>query len=475
MEALVDVSCGVANFGAVKLGDRRRERRLVRVADEMVRRPDGTWPKKLYRPADLKAMYRLMNCDAVTHEAVLAPATARTRQLMAEAEGTVLVIHDWTEFDYTSLTSLADVLGQIGNGSRRGYVCANVLAVVAETREVLGLAGQILFHRPRIGKGESPAKRRQRADRESRLWRSASELVPAAAEGRRQIEITDRGGDVLEFLDFVESQDKQYLVRSKHSRRVSLGGLEADSGLPLCDEVIKLHQHARSLTPRGTYTVSVPARPGQAARLATIGVAWEQVTLRVPVRPRGETREVPLEAWIVAAREIDPPPGAESIEWLLLTNVPVNNLDDALERIRWYECRWIIEEYHKVLKTGCGIEAMQFTTEARLQPAIGLISVTAVQLLNLRDAARRDNAPSVPASNLFPLLSVIVLSLWRYGERREDMSVHDFCYALARLGGHQNRKGDGPPGWITLWRGWSDLQCMLTAAQLLDDEKKRYG
>ncbi len=98
-----------------------------------------------------------------------------------------------------------------------------------------------------------------------------------------------------------------------------------------------------------------------------------------------------------------------------------------------------------------------------------------MQLLNLRDAARRDNAPSVPASNLFPLLSVIVLSLWRYGERREDMSVHDFCYALARLGGHQNRKGDGPPGWITLWRGWSDLQCMLTAAQLLDDEKKRYG
>jgi hypothetical protein len=475
MEAPVELSFGAANFGAVNLGDRRRERRLVSVADELVRHPDGTWPKKLHRPADLKALYRLMDCDVVTHQAVLAPATARTRQRMAEAEGTVLVIHDWTELDYTGLTSLADVLGQIGNGSRRGYVCANALAVVAETREVLGLAAQILFHRPTIGKGESPAKRRMRADRESRLWRSASEFIPAAAAGRRQVEIADRGGDVLEFLDFVESSGKQYLVRSKHDRRVSLGGLDPDTGLPLSDEVLKLHAHARTLTQRGTYTVSVPARPGQKARLAKIGVAWDRVTLRVPDRPRGETREVPLQAWIVVAREIDPPPGAEPIEWLLLTNVPVNKLEDALERIRWYECRWIIEEYHKVLKTGCGIEQMQFTTEARLQPAIALIAVTAVQLLNLRDAARRDDAKTVPATNLFPLLSVIVLSLWRYGERREDLSVHDFCYALARLGGHQNRKGDGHPGWLTLWRGWSALQCMLTAAQLLDEEKKRCG
>src|SRR5205823_4835800 len=107
------------------------------------------------------------------------------------------------------------------------------------------------------------------------------------------------------------------------------------------------------------------------------------------------------------------------------------------------------------LKTGCGIEQMQFTTEQALQPAIALISVTAVGLLNLRDAARQPDAKTRPARAMVPLLAVVVLSLWRYHERRETMSVHDFCMALARLGGHQNRTGDGMPGWLTLWRGWS--------------------
>lgn len=466
------MSFGSEFFGKVDLKNTTRNDRLVELADVLVANPQGTFPKKFHDPAQLKAFYRLMNKPTVTHAAVLAPAVARTHELMAAASGTVLVVHDWTELDYTGHTSMKDLLGQIGNGSRRGYVCANALAIVAETREVLGLAAQILFHRPDVGKGESRDVRRDRITRESRLWRLASEQISAPGQDRRQVEVADRGADVLEYLDYVEAHQKQYLVRSKHDRRISVGGIDPETGTPVDAEVVKLHELAWSLPRHGRRKIILPARPGHARREVTLAVGFAKVVLRVPVQPRGQTRRLPLETWVVVASEVNPPEGVEPLEWILLTNVAARTTKDAWERVQWYECRWGIEEYHKVLKTGCGIEQMQFTTEAALQPAIALISVTAVRLLNLRDAARQPDAQTRPASEIFPLLAVVVLSLWRYQERRETMSVHVFCMALARLGGHQNRKGDGLPGWITLWRGWSALQPMLETARLFQIEEK---
>ncbi len=113
------------------------------------------------------------------------------------------------------------------------------------------------------------------------------------------------------------------------------------------------------------------------------------------------------------------------------------------------------------MKTGCRIEDIQFTAVERLQPAIALLSAVALTLLTLRDASRRPDASTRPASNLFATEYIDVLSVWRYGKLRTDLTVHDFYFALARLGGHQNRKSDHPPGWLVLWRGWAKLQFML--------------
>ncbi len=128
--------------------------------------------------------------------------------------------------------------------------------------------------------------------------------------------------------------------------------------------------------------------------------------------------------------------------------------------IGWYERRWIVEELHKAKKTGCQIEDMPFTTLGRLEPAIALLSVVAVTLLNLRDASRRPDAKTRRATTVVALDYVDVLSIWRYREVR-TLTVHEFFFALARLGGHQNRKRDHRPGWLILWRGWTKLQAML--------------
>jgi hypothetical protein len=453
-------SFGEEHFSDAVLGDARRTRRLVQLADRMIRHPGGTLPDKIKDPASLKALYRLMDRKTVTHDAILKPSRERTLQLMAQASGTVLVIQDTTELDFSGLRSIKE-LGRIGNGLTRGYLAHHALAVVAETRDVIGLVYQKLAKRPKLNKKETREQTRARADRISRFWKDASAMIPAPASGRRQVEVADCGADVLEFLDFVESQGKSYLVRSQHNRLISLENRVET----------KLHDFTRGLPAAGTKTVELSAAKGRAARRAMVSIAWAEVTLMVPVQPRGEIRGVPLKTWVICVQEIDSPKEVEPLEWILLTNVPVRNLEDALERIAWYECRWIIEEYHKALKTGCGVEELQFTSEERLKPAIALLSVVALFLLNLRNASRRPDAHQRPATNILPSLYVTVLAAWRYKQPRDDLSVHDFYYALARLGGHQNRKHDHPPGWLILWRGWTKLQSMTELADSLGWKK----
>jgi len=175
---------------------------------------------------------------------------------------------------------------------------------------------------------------------------------------------------------------------------------------------------------------------------------------------------------VVRVWEIDPPEGQERLEWFLITNEVVETFAGSYRVVGWYEKRWIVEEYHKGKKTGCQIESPQFTTEERLQPAIALISIVTLTLLEMRDASRRSDAKTRPAVEIISAEYIGVLSAWRHKEIRTDWTIHDFYYALARLGGHQNRKSDHPPGWQTIWRGWNDLQAMVTGVEAMKETKK---
>ena len=99
--------------------------------------------------------------------------------------------------------------------------------------------------------------------------------------------------------------------------------------------------------------------------------------------------------------------------------------------------------------------------------------MVAVWLLQLRDISRRPDAHTLPATEIFSPRLVEVLSVMRYQQRRTDLTVHEFCFALARLGGHQNRKRDHQPGWLVLWRGWTKLQLMEQFAAALAKERSR--
>ena len=461
MTSLTDTtaSFGTIHFGAAQLGDIRRTRRLVLAADAIAQHPGGTLPQKLHDPAPLNAVYRLANRKEVTHAAVLEPHRQHTLEAMRQTDGPILLIHDTTELDYTEITSL-EKLGQIGNGGGRGYQCHNTLAVHAPTRTALGLANQILTCRDHVPKDESRQAKRDRLTRESRLWKQGSAAVGPAPDGALWVDICDRAADTFEYIEYISTTNRNYIVRSQFDRRcmVTRDGIECRS---------KLHEYARRLEPLGGRYVPVQAHKGQPARLAKVLVAATAVEVLAPKQPRGEHGTDPLPLNLVVVREIEAPQTAEPLEWILLTALPANDLTEACVIVDWYGYRPIVEELHKGMKTGCGIETLQFTTEAALEPVIALLSVVAVFLLGLRDAARDPKTAAEPATQYVPVIYTEVLCGWRHGEVRPGWTVKEFYHALGRLGGHQNRKCDPPPGWLVLSRGWTRLQAMVDGVEAM--------
>ncbi len=448
---------GVSQFAGADLGDERRTKRLIRLADQLMAHPDGTLPDKIADLYQLDAAYRLFAEPDVTHAAVLAPHAARVRGAMTAAGQVVLLPHDTTELDDTTL-DIPD-LGALASRWSRGILCHNTPAVTVGG-EVLGLAHQaLLCAHPRPAK-DTKSKARTDPDKISALWRNSVAAVGPTPPGCRWIHLADRGADVTELLDDAAEHSREYVVRAKHDRTVEVDG-------PDGVRTGRLFEYARSFPAAATRTPDVTHQARRPARTATVAVAWRRVRVVPPRQARGRERGVPLTVWVVRVWEPNPPAGATPPEWSPLTNVAVERVADAWERADWYARRWAIEECHERQKTGVGLGRLERTTAPRLANAIAVLSVVAVGLPVLRDAARRDDAGAMPAAARVPRRWADLLSRWRYGEAR-DLTVREWILALGRLGGRQNAPTDGLPGWQILWKGWGKLLTMLEGCRILN-------
>jgi hypothetical protein len=442
-------------FGHADLGHKARNRALVRTAERICRHPGGTLPTKLANPSEYKSMDALMNRPEVTHAAVLASHQQRTREKMMAHDGPLLIIHDDTHLDYSGL-SIAE-LGQVGNGGGRGYVCHNSLVVDPSNREVVGLIHQILHSRPKVRKNEGVKTRRERSSRESRLWSTAVTALGVVPASKPWLDVCDRGADLFEFLATERALGRSCVVRACHNRVIEVG----DDGSGAKD---KLFEYLRTLPCVGTKEKTVFDNAAGVERHVTLSVSYAAVQLQPPHVQKGEYEEKPILAWGVRIWEEHPPKQTKPLEWFLLTLTRVETLAEGWTISKYYECRFVVEEYHKAQKTGCQIEDLQFATAQALTPMIALLSVVAVMLLNLRQAARQSDAQTRPATAVVCADYEEILRAWRYKKDRAPLSIMEFYMALGRLGGHMNRKSDGLPGWQTLWRGWMKLQNMVDGA-----------
>lgn len=447
------------NFGNCQLGDKRRTQRLVQVAAAVANNPSASFPDQMQTWGDLKAAYNLFAADDVTFEAVARPHWETTK---GRTSGRYLVIGDTTEIDFGIHRDLPD-LGPTGNGGGWGFLLHNALLVAADSQEVIGLAGQTIHYRPQ--KKDAPSKKEHSAaklkrPRESDIWGRVIDQVGPPPEDVEWIHVLDRGGDNFEVYCHLLQQRSGWVVRAAHLNRYVLAGPEAKR--------MTLSEYLPQLELRGSYELSLRARPQQPARTAKLEVRVGSLQMPVPHHKSPRVRELapqPIAMNVVYVVEVDPPAGVEPICWVLLTSLPVDTFEQAWTVIEYYEARWLVEEYHKALKTGCRVENRQLKTAGRLEAMLGLLSVEAVRLLQLKSLAR--TAPHVPAQRVVPRVWLQMLKAARKGLHRvHDLTVGQFYREVAKLGGFLGRKHDGEPGWITIWRGWEKLNNFVHGATL---------
>lgn len=435
-------------FGTVDLGDRRRTRRLVDLAARMLRRPDASFPAQMHALKALKAAYRFFAQSDVTHPALLTPHYHQTRHAAAR-HTPVLFIQDTTELNYTHHPATHG-LGPVGDGKGRGFLLQTVLAVLPKPRQVLGLAYQEPFLRQPAPPRETRAQRRARP-REAQVWERAVAATGEPPPGCRWVHVGDAYSDIFDLLIACLRCRCDFLLRAAQDRCVQT---EAPS-------VTHLFPTARALPAQGEQPLRLPARHGTPAREAVLSIAWGAVTL---LAPQNGPRRTGVTAWVIRVWEAAAPPEvSEPLEWVLLTSVPTLTPAAAWERVAWYTDRWLVEDYHQCLKSGCRIEQRQLQDAAGLIRCLGILAPIAMRLLQLREIARW--TPERLATKALPRELVQVVA--RLAELPvERLTVGRFWREVARWGGYLGRRRDGPPGWQTLWQGWLYIQAVLEGVHL---------
>jgi Transposase DNA-binding/Transposase Tn5 dimerisation domain len=453
-----------ATWGNCALGNAQRTKRAIAVGVRMAAQPGASLPAQMGSRAMLKGAYRLLNCPAIGLEELWRPHHEATRQA-ATHYPTVLFIQDWTTLDYSHHPQTAGI-GPVGSRRQRGMLLHSVLAYAVEAQEVLGLAYGKVIVRSEGGTGRSAQHNggRRSLGGEGRVWEEAAEAIGSASGGSRWIHVSDRESDVFEYMAVCKRLGKEFVLRAFHDRKLEEGGSAAEARSPAGQYLMQLARQLRAPTAQ-TYAVEVAATSkkgkAQPSRRAQICLAWTPLHMPAPSYVKGHAG---LEIWLVRAWEPAPPAGAEAVEWILLTSLRVTTWAEARYLTQLYECRWLVEDYHMCLKTGCRLEASQLDHGHDLQRLLGFTAPLAVRLLQLRHVVR--TAPQVPARTAVDPLLVQLLAA-KFNLPVRSLTITQFWARVAQLGGHLGRKSDGPPGWRTLWKGWRHLSDWAEGVRLL--------
>ncbi len=408
-----------------------------------------------------KAAYRLLEQSDVSYERVTAPHTQRVRADCRRG-GEYLLVEDTTSLDFTAHQAAQD-MGRIGDDGERGLHVHTTLALKIERWNerhepevtVEGLFDQRWWARtmPTVGRKEKKRKRLNRP-RESQRWAAVVDQMGVPPDGVQWTFMADRESDIYETFERCQRRRWRFIVRANQPRALAAQGGSVFAAVGKGSEL-------------GRFCVDLRARPGQASRAAQVAVRTCTVLLRGPWRPGGQLE--PLTVNVVEAREIGAPPGVEPIRWVLLTNWPSQTFEQAMRAIKAYTRRWLIEEYHKALKTGTGIQDSQLTTAQRITALLGILAVVAGPLLNMKLlAATRPDEPLEPEQIGPEGLAILEA---QYGRPTGGWTNLSALTAIARMGGFLARKGDGNPGWITIWRGLRQLMLMAQGYDLAQGAK----
>jgi len=456
----------IEHFGGAELSHVKRVDRAITIAEAMASSPGKGLPEMFAHPYDLTAAYTFFRQPEATPDNL----QAGHRELVLcemEKPGRYLMIADASEVLCTKTGEIIG-LGPVGASKDKqiGFHLHSVLVVRWPSEpnqtpprrpavEILGLADQQYHLRqPRSEKNKPHASLRRvlPADElESALWEKASRRMGPAPDREDVvwIKIGDRGADIFDHLCECQKQGHRFIVRANKDRvLLTEDGKRAG----------KLFETVRATASCGELELELRSRPGQASRRARLQVSLTPLILRAPqVAGHGPGEREPVACVAVRVWEPDPPAGAKELEWILLTDLKVTIFEQACEVAQMYGTRWLEEEFHKALKTGMDAEGTQLEAPEAWFAIVAMKSIAALRLIDFRE--RIHLIPQAPAESSG--LSQLELNVLRERTGRPIKTVAEVALAVGRLGGHLNRKSDGLPGWITLWRGWQTLQTLV--------------
>jgi len=442
-------------------------------AQALAEQPGKMIPELFDRKYDIDATYELLDRREVTPDAVQA---GHRRLVKGELRkpGRYLLIEDTTFPSFTHRKQEVPELGPIGGSEegQQGFLLHSVLAVRAPLPAqpdargrrppvtILGLVDQqylVRSPRPEAKSKQTMSRQRTERDRESDRWLESSRRIgPAPTNPEiRWVRVADREADIYEYLKECIDRNHSFLVRVNQDRVILDPSNDERLGL--------VFEHIAGIEPCGGFYLDLRSRDGHKARRAQLLVSCGPVRVRAPERPGvAAGTNAPIDCWFIRVWEPFPPEGVEALEWVLYTHERTETLEVALVGAMDYATRFLVEEFHKGFKTGLRAEELQLETGHRLFAAIAVMSIVALRLLDLRELGRA--VPEAPAK--VTGLSDLELDVLSLALNRTLTTVASVLLAVGRLGGHMNRKGDGMPGWITLWRGMKKLRLMVMGVEL---------
>jgi Transposase Tn5 dimerisation domain/Transposase DNA-binding len=421
-------------------GDKRLNQRAAKLLSRLADSPEGSLPSVLQSWKETVAAYRFFDNEKVTPEKVLEPHRDATLE-RAQKFPVVLCVQDTTELDYTSKPQTQG-LGPLTYGSSLGLYIHPTLAITPD-RLCLGVVDQWSWARdPEEHGGKDRQNRLQRSleEKESFRWVEGYRRVcdwQVTLPQTRLVYMADRDSDLFELFEEGQSGEAAWLIRSSQDRALAEGGL--------------LSQKIRQTEVLGTLEFDLPAAPGRAARRVTQTLRAARLKLRPPYRP---DKKLPVvEVTAVLAWEEEPPEDVEPIEWLLLTNLAVETTEQAREKVQWYVCRWQIEVYFRILKSGCQVEELRLQERERLEVALAFYMIVAWRVLYLIMMGRTLPELSCEVVLAAEEWKAVYLVLERQRPPSQPPPLQEMLVRIARLGGFLARKGDGNPGPKALWIG----------------------
>ena len=453
-------------FAGIGLPDARLNARCSELAVQLAMQPSLPLSQACEDWADAKAAYRFFDNDDVTPQCIQAPHHERT-VLRMMSHPRVLAVQDTTFLNYTHHPK-TEGLGPIGKKSQkqRGFGIHSTLAVLPDGLP-LGCLTQSVLTRPENEPSHRPEACRLLPieGKESYRWLQAFEQTLALAPaGVEVITVCDREADIYEMFAFAQGKQAPLLVRASSNRVL------------LDLEVHKLWPKVTGQPVADYLMVQITGNSTRPARQATVSVRFAAVTLKPPWRPNGlKLPAITLNAILV--REEDPPADVEEpIEWMLLTNTAVASFEQAQQVIGWYCCRWQIEVFHKILKSGCRVEDCRLQTADRLHSFVALMSVIAWRLHWMTYINRCQ--PDLPCTAVLTDTEWEALYMRIHKSKRLPdavPTVHQAVRWIAQLGGFLGRTSDGEPGVTAIWRGWQRLQDLAATWEIVKEQTQLVG